>query len=94
MKTLLCIALLLVASVTWAQQDDVIEIEVKGMTCAFCVYAVEKNLKRLSEVSNAEVSMSANKARITFEKDQDIDLAVIRQAILDAGMTPGDVLTP
>jgi len=50
------------------------------------------SLKKLAGVRQAEVSLKNSRARIELEPGQTPDLAAIRQAIIDAGFTPGDVL--
>ncbi len=73
-----------------AASQEVLEIDISGMTCAFCVYGVEKNLGKLPGVDTAEVSLEANKARVIMEPGESADEDSVREAILDAGFTPGE----
>ncbi len=87
----LIIGMLVLVSPGRADEPQVVEIEVTGMTCPFCVYGTEKKLTDLPGVDKAEVSLKAKKARIVMTPGKKADIETIRQAITEAGFTPGDV---
>lgn len=69
---------------------ETLEIEVYGMTCAFCVDSLERKLTDLPSVSKVEVSLKSKKVRLeTLGETPNIE--AIKQAILDAGFTPMNV---
>ena len=82
------IGLFLLSGPVLAEPQEVLEIEVAGMTCAFCVYGVEKNLGKLPGVDLAQVSLEVKKARIVMKAGETPDETVIREIIRDAGFTP------
>ena len=84
-------ALLLFVPLSWAEEPKVVEIEMTGMTCPFCVYGTEKKLNQLPGVEEAEVSLKTKTARIVMTPGESADLDAIRTAITDAGFTPGNV---
>jgi len=53
--------LLLFVPLSWAEEPQVVEIEVTGMTCPFCVYGTEKKLHQLPGVEEAEVSLKSKR---------------------------------
>jgi copper chaperone CopZ len=63
-----------------------IEVEVHGMTCAFCVDSLERKFNEMDSVSNIEVSLKTNKVRL--EMDDSLNHEIIKQTIIDAGFTP------
>jgi len=64
-----------------------IEVDVYGMTCAFCVYSLERKFGKMDSVSDVQVSLKEKKLRLeTDEKHPSID--IIKQTIIDAGFTP------
>lgn len=73
-----------------ADEQQVLEIQVKGMTCPFCAYGIEKNLGKLPGVAKAQVSLEAKKARVVMQPGQAPDEARVRQVIIDSGFTPGE----
>ncbi len=85
-------SLLLIAAQGWAGDPQIIEIEVSGMTCPFCVYGTEKQLSKLQGVEAADVSLKNKRARIVMKQGESADLEAVRKAIVDAGFTPGDVI--
>lgn len=87
----LFVGVLMVSPLSWADEPQVVEIEVTGMTCPFCVYGTEKKLNQLPGVDKAEVSLKAKKARIVMAPGESADLEAIRKAIVDAGFTPATV---
>ncbi len=85
---LMLIGLFLLSGPVLAEPQEVLEIDVAGMTCAFCAYGVEKNLGKLPGVDLAQVSLEAKKARIVMKAGETPDETVIREIIRDAGFTP------
>lgn len=93
MKKLFIIFLLSLSMAAFAEAEStIVEIEVQGMTCAFCADGLHSSLNKLTGVRQAEVSLKQSRARIELEPGQTLDLEALRKAILDAGFTPGDVL--
>jgi len=92
-KLLILISLLMLAPSLHAESNKVMELSVTGMTCPFCAYGIEKNLKKLPGVKQAEVSLEKNKARVIMEPGQSPNEASIREAITNSGFTPGDART-
>ncbi len=64
-----------------------LEVEVHGMTCAFCVDSLERKLTAMPSVFKVQVSLKANKVRLETDGDTP-NVETIKQAILDAGFTP------
>ena len=83
--------LLLVSMVTllWSTIAiaEQIEIDIHGMTCAFCVDSLQRNLGKLPDVKSVEVSLKLKKIRIET-KSEKADINRIKKTILDTGFTP------
>lgn len=63
-----------------------VEVEVHGMTCAFCVDSLERTFTKMPSVSKVQVSLKMKKVRL--ETDENLPtIDTIKQAILDAGFT-------
>jgi len=92
MKKLILVLTLLGSPALYAQAGDVIEIGVSGLTCPFCVDGLDRNLEKLDGVSNADVSLKNNKARIIMKPGVKANIKAIKAAIIDAGFTPSDVI--
>ena len=73
-----------------ADSQEVLEINVDGMTCAFCAYGVEKNLGKLAGVDEVAVSLESKKARVVMQAGESPDEEKIREIIRDAGFTPAE----
>ena len=67
-----------------------VEIDVKGLTCAFCVDSLQRRLKKLPDIEQVDVSLKTRKVRIVSSADH-IDIDVIRQAVIDSGFTPVEI---
>jgi len=85
---LMLMGLFLLSGPVLAEPQEVLEIDVAGMTCAFCAYGVEKNLGKLPGVEKAQVSLEAKKARVVMKAGETPDETTIREIIRDAGFTP------
>lgn len=68
-----------------------LEIEMHGMTCAFCVDSLEDKLTAMPSVARVQVSLKAGKVRLETDDDSP-SVEAIKQAILDAGFTPVKVM--
>jgi Cu+-exporting ATPase len=62
-------------------------IPIQGMTCASCVAAVEKAIKKLDGVLEANVNLATEKATVEFVPTI-TSLGEIKKAIREAGYTP------
>ena len=68
-----------------------LDIGIGGMTCASCVGRVEKALKRVPGVQDANVNLATESARIAYPADlaQAAQMeALLRRAVRDAGYEP------
>ncbi|MBD8513945.1 heavy-metal-associated domain-containing protein [Photobacterium sp. CAU 1568] len=63
------------------------EIEVHGMTCAFCVDSLQRKLTDMPSVSKVQVSLKNKKVRLETEGDAP-SIDTLKQAVLDSGFTP------
>jgi P-type Cu+ transporter len=74
-----------------AEQEKVV-LKVAGMTCATCVGRVEKALRELPGVGEANVNFATEKATVTFDPTL-ISVGDMARAVEDAGyhvLTPGE----
>ena len=60
-------------------------ISVGGMNCAACVRRVEKVLKSVDGVGDAEVNLASSKVTITSDGSSRPDLRDVKEALQDAG---------
>ncbi len=92
MRQLFIIAVLLFLSASvFGADETVLEIDINGMTCPFCVYSLEKELGKLSEVKQVLISLKSSKARLILKEGAHIDSDTLREIVLTAGFTPGEV---
>lgn len=75
----------------WAADQEVLRINVSGLACPFCAYSVEKNLNKVPGVDNVTVDLATNLVLVVMKAEHTVDLGEIKQAIINAGFTPGDV---
>lgn len=61
-----------------------IDIKIEGMTCQSCAKAVERSIKKLDGIENANVNIATDKATITYDGSK-VKLSQIKGAIEKAG---------
>jgi Cu+-exporting ATPase len=69
--------------------DEHLTLPITGMTCANCVATIERNLKRLPGVAEAQVNLASERASVAFDPerlDQEGIVAQIRHAGYDVAM--------
>ena len=59
-------------------------IKVDGMSCNHCRQAVETAVKKITGVVVAEVNLAEKTLQVEYENEK-VDMAMIRQAVEDAG---------
>jgi len=81
-------------TLAWATplSAEQIEIDVHGMTCAFCVDSLQRNLGKLPDVESVDVSLKHKKVHIETAGGI-VDIERIKQTVLDSGFTPVKVTT-
>jgi len=72
-------------------QGQQLEVDISGMSCKFCVRNVEKNLLKLDGIKQTTVNLDKGIARIVMTSGKQGDIQKIKELILKAGFTPGDV---
>ena len=60
-----------------------IELDIKGMHCASCVLKVEKAIKKVSNVKDANVNLATERASVNFEGN--LDLKQVRKEVQKTG---------
>jgi len=79
---------MLIVSVGYART---VEVDVHGMTCAFCVDSLERKFGEITSVSKVDVSLKQKKIRLETDSTEP-SIETIKQTVLDAGFTPINVL--
>ena len=58
--------------------EQTLDLGIGGMTCASCVARVEKALKKVPGVQNANVNLATESARVTYAGGEDMAPALRR----------------
>ncbi|GAV20677.1 copper chaperone [Mariprofundus micogutta] len=66
-------------------------IQVDGLSCPFCAYGLEKNLKKVSGVKTVKIDMKTGKATVALKPNTQVDDQTLRQAVKKAGFTARDI---
>ncbi|MBU5590401.1 heavy metal translocating P-type ATPase [Clostridium sp. MSJ-4] len=64
-------------------------LKIEGMTCASCVKAVERAVKKLEGIESATVNLATEKLTVSYENSK-IKVSDIKKAVLKAGYKPLD----
>lgn len=68
-----------------------IKIEVKGLSCPFCAYGLEKKLKEIEGATDVEIDIKQGLATFKIDKNQQPKKDQLRKAVKDAGFTPEEI---
>src|SRR5450756_2035832 len=72
------------ATNTETEQRDKTTLDITGMTCASCSARVERTLRKMPGVENANVNLASEKATVVFDPTV-VSLGDFRRAIEDVG---------
>lgn len=89
-KYLLCLILLLSISSLYAKHEQMVEIDLSGLSCSFCVYGLKKSLEKHTDIEKAEISLKQNKARIYLIPGAEVTTEELGEIIIDAGFASGE----
>jgi len=62
-------------------------IAVDGLSCPFCTYGLEKNLKKVDGIKTVRIDMKTGKATVVLKPDAHVDDAALKEAVKKAGFT-------
>jgi mercuric ion binding protein len=84
---LLCLLTALVVTPgVWAQAS-LYAVGVDGMACPFCVYGLEKQIKKLDGVTEVETDLEQGEIIVSVQGDGILEKAEVDEAVRDAGFT-------
>ena len=86
----LCISPLISFNLASAEIDRV-TMQVDGMTCPFCIFGIEKKLKSVDEVNDAEANLRSGNVDLTMKENAVINIKRLNKAVDDSGFTPGEI---
>lgn len=72
-----------------AQQISSADLQVTGLTCSMCSNATQKSLETLNFISSVKPDLNKNIFVLTFKKDANINLDLVRKKVQDAGFSVG-----
>jgi copper chaperone CopZ len=85
MKRLATVCVALMSLAVAIAQATTIEMNVKGLVCAFCAQGIEKKLRKLAATADVVVSLEDRLVAVALKDGQDIPDADLRKALTDAG---------
>ena len=84
-KYLIFLTLFFISSFVFATHEPIVEFELSGLTCSFCVFGLKKNLEKHTEVEKADISLKHNKARVHLSPGAKVTVEELEAIIKDAG---------
>lgn len=64
-------------------------VQVNGMTCSACSFAVQQSLQKLAFVKSVDFDLNSKVAKVNFTNGNDVDLNRISAKVQDAGYSVG-----
>lgn len=68
-----------------------VKIEVKGLSCPFCAYGLEKKLKKIDGVTAIKIDIKEGFTTFAIAKDKQPNEEHIRKVVKNAGFTAGAI---
>ncbi len=78
---------------TVCAEQQVVDIDIEGMSCKFCAHSVQKNLTKLPYVEKAQVNIETKKAHIVLVEGKEANIEELKSKVTDSGFTPVKVTT-
>jgi len=71
-----------------AAEQQVVDIDIEGMSCKFCAHSVQRQITKLSYVKKAEVNIDTKKAHIVVVEGKEANLEELKQKVTNSGFKP------
>lgn len=92
---ILLVAFTLGISATSAQKNKeftgTVKMEVKGLSCPFCAYGLEKNLKKISNIEKITINVEEAFVTLIIKEGQSVLEEDLKKKVKDAGFTAGEI---
>ena len=88
---LIIVALLGAWSVDAEAQVSRIVVQVDGLTCPFCAYSLEKQIKRIDAMAELAIEVDDGLAIITPVQGKRVEIGELPDAVKKAGFTPREI---
>jgi len=66
-------------------------IQVKGLTCPFCAYGLEKKLKKVKGVESVSIDLEKDEAVVTAKAGETLEEESLRKAVRGAGFSVASI---
>ncbi len=77
---------------TQSEERTYIRIEIKGLACPYCAYGMEKELKKVSGVTDVNIELKTGMAYISTPTTQKPTKESLAKIVNDAGFTAGEIV--
>lgn len=67
------------------------KMEVKGLSCPFCAYGLEKNLMEIPNIEKINIDVEEAFVTLMIKRGTSVSEADIKKKVKDAGFTAGDI---
>jgi len=67
-------------------------IAVDGLSCPFCAYGLEKNLKKVKGIESVNIDMKTGKATVVLKPYAHVGDAALKEAVKKAGFTAREII--
>ncbi len=84
--TLVVLAVLVSVTSFYARVPSV-SMVIKGMSCPFCAFGLEKKLKKVDGVKSVKIKLTTGKTVLSAKNGKSINVSQIPKAVKDAGFT-------
>ncbi len=68
-----------------------IKVEVKGLSCPFCAYGLEKKLKKIDGVEDVHIDVTEGETTMRVSKEEKPSEEKLKKTVKNAGFTPGKI---
>ncbi|GMT49777.1 MAG: hypothetical protein IEMM0008_1316 [bacterium] len=84
--TLFVLAVFVSVTSSYARVPSV-SMVIKGMSCPFCAFGLEKKLKKVEGVKSIKITLKTGKTVLSAKDGESINVSQIPKAVKDAGFT-------
>jgi len=70
---------------------ETVKMEVNGLSCPFCAYGLEKNLKEIPAIEKITINVKDAFVTLVLKKGESVLEEDLKKKVKDAGFTVGDI---
>ncbi|MCH7782073.1 heavy-metal-associated domain-containing protein [candidate division KSB1 bacterium] len=74
-----------------SQKENIVEVRVDGLSCPFCVYGLEKKMKKIDGILDLKIDFEKGLVTFSLKEGKSVDEKTIVKIVKESGFTAKEI---